>query len=472
MLNFAPLPAATPKRTLADKQKTKERLTQELADDLAATAGQLRHTPPAPSGSSRNPNETLMFDLVDSSFLNREAHEEAKAIQEAWKPQPWKGFIWYGHIHEPNSKPERVWTEPSMNLQWTGAEWKPYKRQDGTAAAPVGSVPSNVSIKLYKALQRSIKVGKSGGIVNAELNETYAQYLADPTGQRDSLFVTISAFVRSDGRIWEINGKYGEKAEISLTLDDIFDEFAIDLMHRIENNQYKHIGKMQNWIRHIWKSYFFPDIQTAMNAYIDRTLYVNQTAVDGVSEDDEDYEHQDHSVAIKDIEGQQVRREEEGYYCPISRHSIFPQMSRSTQAMVQMLADGLKQNEIAVRLNIGPRQLSRRMNKAIEEGETLRSAVLHSVQGCADEGNMLERPKENSFSISACADETQARFLTPDEAAIYLGALNSRTLTRWAREGYIPAIPIGEGKRRLWRFLESDLEEWMLARRQGGQNAA
>jgi predicted site-specific integrase-resolvase len=54
----------------------------------------------------------------------------------------------------------------------------------------------------------------------------------------------------------------------------------------------------------------------------------------------------------------------------------------------------------------------------------------------------------------------------------YLGGLNSRTLTRWAREGYLPAIPIGEGKRRLWRFLESDLEEWMLARRQGGQNAA
>jgi excisionase family DNA binding protein len=96
------------------------------------------------------------------------------------------------------------------------------------------------------------------------------------------------------------------------------------------------------------------------------------------------------------------------------------------------------------------------------------------IQAFADEDNLLGWPKaeENSFSISACATETQARFLSPDEAAIYLGGLNSRTLTRWAREGYIPAIPIGEGKRRLWRFLESDLEGWMLARRQGGQNAA
>jgi excisionase family DNA binding protein len=59
------------------------------------------------------------------------------------------------------------------------------------------------------------------------------------------------------------------------------------------------------------------------------------------------------------------------------------------------------------------------------------------------------------------------RFLGPEEAAEFLGGLNSRTVTRWAREGYLPAYPIGEGKRRLWRFLESDLERWMLARGTG-----
>jgi len=59
------------------------------------------------------------------------------------------------------------------------------------------------------------------------------------------------------------------------------------------------------------------------------------------------------------------------------------------------------------------------------------------------------------------------RFLTAAEAAVFLGGLNTRTVTRWAREGYLPAYPIGEGKRRLWRFLEEDLERWMLARRAG-----
>jgi excisionase family DNA binding protein len=58
-------------------------------------------------------------------------------------------------------------------------------------------------------------------------------------------------------------------------------------------------------------------------------------------------------------------------------------------------------------------------------------------------------------------------FLSPEQAAKYLGGLNSRTVTRWAREGYLPAYPIGEGKRRLWRFLEIDLEKWMLSRRTG-----
>jgi Helix-turn-helix domain len=54
------------------------------------------------------------------------------------------------------------------------------------------------------------------------------------------------------------------------------------------------------------------------------------------------------------------------------------------------------------------------------------------------------------------------RYLDAVQACAYLGGLNSRTLTRFAREGYVPAYPIGEGKRRLWKFLEGDLDEWML----------
>lgn len=61
------------------------------------------------------------------------------------------------------------------------------------------------------------------------------------------------------------------------------------------------------------------------------------------------------------------------------------------------------------------------------------------------------------------------KFLTPHEAADFLAGVNPRTIRRWAREGYLPAYPIGEGKRRLWRFRRSDLEGWLVARRTGGE---
>jgi excisionase family DNA binding protein len=81
--------------------------------------------------------------------------------------------------------------------------------------------------------------------------------------------------------------------------------------------------------------------------------------------------------------------------------------------------------------------------------------------------------RTNQKTIEVCVGEHMSeagkRFLTAEDAATYLGGLNSRTVTRWAREGYLPAYPIGEGKRRLWRFVQKDLEEWMVARRQGGQ---
>ncbi len=52
------------------------------------------------------------------------------------------------------------------------------------------------------------------------------------------------------------------------------------------------------------------------------------------------------------------------------------------------------------------------------------------------------------------------------EAARIVG-MNSRTLVRWARRGYVPAHPLGEGKRRVWRFFESELLEWVEQQRNG-----
>ena len=55
------------------------------------------------------------------------------------------------------------------------------------------------------------------------------------------------------------------------------------------------------------------------------------------------------------------------------------------------------------------------------------------------------------------------RPLDAREAALIL-KMNSRTLVHWARSGYVPAHPLGEGKRRIWRFFESELLEWIRTR--------
>jgi predicted site-specific integrase-resolvase len=55
------------------------------------------------------------------------------------------------------------------------------------------------------------------------------------------------------------------------------------------------------------------------------------------------------------------------------------------------------------------------------------------------------------------------RLLNAEEAAQIL-RMETRTLIRWARLGYVPAHPLGEGKRKLWRFLERELLDWVEAR--------
>ena len=54
-------------------------------------------------------------------------------------------------------------------------------------------------------------------------------------------------------------------------------------------------------------------------------------------------------------------------------------------------------------------------------------------------------------------------YVDSDEAADFL-KLNPRTVQRLAREGTIPAHPLGERSRKTWRFLFSELDEWMRAK--------
>jgi len=71
--------------------------------------------------------------------------------------------------------------------------------------------------------------------------------------------------------------------------------------------------------------------------------------------------------------------------------------------------------------------------------------------------NAKDRPSPES------RNNNSKYFLNAEEAAQVL-RMDSRTLVRWARMGQVPAHPLGEGKRRLWRFVETELICWLEGR--------
>ena len=64
------------------------------------------------------------------------------------------------------------------------------------------------------------------------------------------------------------------------------------------------------------------------------------------------------------------------------------------------------------------------------------------------------------------AADSPEYFVGADEAARFL-QLTPRRVKGLARSGRIPAHPIGEGARKVWRFLLSELYQHMVSRRTG-----
>jgi excisionase family DNA binding protein len=228
---------------------------------------------------------------------------------------------------------------------------------------------------------------------------------------------------------------------------------------------------MQNWINHRWANFFFPEKQTKIIHYLDRIWYVNLTDVAGESREDHSPElrSQNHCVGIKDAEREQVKREFEGYYAPVSRDRIFRQLNAPTQAIVQMLCEGMKLSEVAVNLNISERHLRRKTDKAVEDGEAVtQSLVLQSVQACADDDNVLAWP-EQGIDIQACAaqsDNKLAAMVESFETAITAAQLaailqcSRREIYKLIDEKRIPALKVGT----MIRLDPFQVAEWIRSK--------
>src|SRR5580698_6506833 len=66
--------------------------------------------------------------------------------------------------------------------------------------------------------------------------------------------------------------------------------------------------------------------------------------------------------------------------------------------------------------------------------------------------------------LDASESESMTHLLLDAQEAAQILRMDRRTLVRWARIGYVPAHPLGEGKRKLWRFREHELLAWVEAR--------
>jgi len=65
------------------------------------------------------------------------------------------------------------------------------------------------------------------------------------------------------------------------------------------------------------------------------------------------------------------------------------------------------------------------------------------------------------------SSETLERFVDVDEVANFL-SLTRRRVLDLARDGLLPAYPIGNGSRRVWRFRLTEVAAYLRARTKSG----
>jgi excisionase family DNA binding protein len=88
---------------------------------------------------------------------------------------------------------------------------------------------------------------------------------------------------------------------------------------------------------------------------------------------------------------------------------------------------------------------------------------LTQITGSHKSPKTISRFKGANMTAGPAAAFSHEQYLAPQEAARFL-SISAKTLTRFARQGMVPAHPIGDGTRRRWRFLKSELDTWMLGR--------
>lgn len=74
----------------------------------------------------------------------------------------------------------------------------------------------------------------------------------------------------------------------------------------------------------------------------------------------------------------------------------------------------------------------------------------------------------SKFPGRAQSHQPEAYYSAEDLAGFL--QIHPKTLLRMAREGKIPAHPFGDGQRKRWRFLLSEVDAWMRSRVQSSHH--
>jgi hypothetical protein len=171
-----------------------------------------------------------------------------------------------------------IWTGPvHFDLAFDGSEWLPCNISHSSSVNP-GAVDFNLPIEGMREVTvgyeliagwgakraKAITIPSEAGEYTApvkrtktlddasrrqekELNVAYVEYEKDPAGQKESFYMTLSAYVR-DVRSNAIYLELSERAEMYIDAGDILAGFLLKITSLIENGKYTHQGKMENWL--------------------------------------------------------------------------------------------------------------------------------------------------------------------------------------------------------------------------------
>lgn len=179
--------------------------------------------------------------------------------------------------------------------------------------------------------------------------------------------------------------------------------------------------------------------------------------------EDKGYRHEPQSVSSLVMTTDESRAEANGSITAAQRRiremndpsvgSLYYGISTASKLMLQSALEGETTKMAAKRLGVSSRQALRLMKAAEKEAQEItQSLVLHTVQACSKEDNVLPWPSDETFEIQACAAPAENKLVELVEAfdcALTVPQLakilqcSKRQIYELVQDKRLPAIKIG-----------------------------